>query len=233
MSRLLILIGFLTLPLITPQSFAEKPDPTWKKLPAVEGGPWEPCNFGGDGEVAIEKGTIKLGFGDPLTGVRLKPDFPQDDFELKLEARRTTGYDFFCGLTFPVGDGNCSFVLGGWGGGVVGISSIDQMDASENETTAFKTFDNEEWYEIRIRVSKEQVEAWIDDKVFARVPREDRTFSIRAEMDPTLPVGIACYQCTAEIRNVQWRNLKVGEAQADSGKDKASSAASRASGTDE
>ncbi len=204
-----LVVGGL-LPLVSPAEAAppqEASKPSWKKLPATAAGPWEPCNFGGDGDVVIEDGVIELGFGDPLTGVRLDKPFPKDNFEIALEARRTTGYDFFCGLTFPVGEGHCSFILGGWGGGVVGLSSIDRMDASENETTAYKVFDNEEWFQVRVRVRPEQIDAWINGKVFADVPRKDREFTIRTEMDPTLPVGIACYQCTAEIRNVRWRKL--------------------------
>lgn len=230
MIRPTMLLGFMTLLLIAPASFAEPSRANWKKLPAVEDGPWEPCNFGGDGEVEIEAGVIKLGFGDPLTGVRLKPKFPKENFEIELEARRTTGYDFFCGLTFPVGEGNCSFVLGGWGGGVVGLSSIDQMDASENETTNFKTFDNEKWFKIRVRVSEKQVEGWIDDKVFVSVPRQDRDFAIRAEMDPTLPVGIACYQCTAEVRNVRWRSLRGKDSQSNAKQDDEAQPATNRSG---
>jgi hypothetical protein len=47
------------------------------------------------------------------------------NYEIKLEAKKVTGNDFFCGMTFPVGDSFCSFIVGGWGGPVVGLSSID------------------------------------------------------------------------------------------------------------
>ena len=44
------------------------------------------------------------------------------------------GGDFFATLTFPVDDSFCTFVTGGWGGDIVGLSSIDGWDASDNET---------------------------------------------------------------------------------------------------
>lgn len=60
---------------------------------------------------------------------------PVMNYELSLEAMRVDGSDFFCGLTFPVGSNFCSFIVGGWGGGVVGLSSLNSEDASQNETT--------------------------------------------------------------------------------------------------
>lgn len=186
--------------------------PAWQPLATSKQGPWEACNFGGDGEVQFAANAITLGMGDPLTGVRLKDDvkFPKNDYEITLEARRTSGFDFFCGLTFPIGEGQASFILGGWSGGVVGLSSIDGNDASENETTAFKTFDNDKWYKVRVRVD-DRVRCWIDGKNFVDVPLQGRRFSIRDEMDPSLPLGVACFQTKSELRNLRWRKLEAAE----------------------
>ncbi len=133
----------------------------WKPL----NGSWVVSQFGGDGPVEIGDNSIKFGFGDPLTGIRWEGDVLRENYEIELEARRTDGFDFFCGLTFPVGENNVSFILGGWGGGVVGISSIDGRDASENDTTSFRNFDNEQWYKVRVRVDPNEIRCWIDDKV--------------------------------------------------------------------
>lgn len=180
-------------------------DPTkWKPLTDS----WEVCRFGGEGPVAIEGKQITLGYGDPMTGVRWSGEFPRDRYELRMEARRTEGFDFFCGTTFPVGEeGKCSLILGGWGGGVLGLSSIDGQDASSNATTQFKTFDNGQWYKIRIRVTPERIKCWIDGNVWVDQPRGDHEFDIRYEMDPTVPMGLANYQCRSEIRNIEFRRL--------------------------
>ena len=73
------------------------------------------------------------------------------------------GIDFFCGLTFPVKEDFCSFIVGGWAGAVVGLSTIDGLDASENETTKLMRFEKDEWYKIKLRVTFEKIETWINE----------------------------------------------------------------------
>ncbi|MEM1226760.1 MAG: family 16 glycoside hydrolase [Planctomycetota bacterium] len=181
-------------------------DPTahWQPLQ----GSWKPCSFGGDGTVEMSDSLISLGIGDPLTGVRWIGDLHRQNYELSLQGRRTEGFDFFCAVTFPVGEETCSLVCGGWGGGVLGLSSIDGSDASSNETTQFKEFQNGQWYEIRIRVTDKRIQCWIDGDDWVDVERGDHEFDIRIEMDPALPLGIANYQCASEFRNLRYRQLE-------------------------
>ncbi|MFG0264299.1 MAG: family 16 glycoside hydrolase [Rhodopirellula sp. JB055] len=208
---------------------AEKADAGAKKTANSAGnwrplaGKWDEAHFGGDGGITREKWKktsedgdtkptatgelFRLGMGDPLTGIRWTGEFPLENYELRMQARRTDGFDFFAAVTFPVGKNHCSFVLGGWGGGVVGISSIDGNDASSNETTGYQDFKNKQWYEIRIRVDTENVTTWIDGAEWASVNRAEHTFDIRIEMDPCLPVGIANFQCESEIRGIEVRRL--------------------------
>ncbi len=179
----------------------------WKQLEIRPGGSWVECRFGGDGPVEIKDGTIALGFGDPLTGVRWEGPFPRQDYEISLEARRTGGFDFFCGLTLPVGDQRCSLILGGWGGSLVGISSIDGLDAANNETTFFQNFEQNRWYKVRMEVTQEHLRAWLDDAMIFDWERDERPLDIRGEMEETTPVGIAAFQCESQIRNVRVRQL--------------------------
>ena len=44
-------------------------------------------------------------------------------------------------------------VLGGWGGSLVGLSSIDGQDASRNATTTFRTFEDGRLHRARIEVT--------------------------------------------------------------------------------
>ena len=77
------------------------------------------AEFGGQGEVSIEDGAIIMNFGESLTGVTYTGgDLPKNDYEVRVEAKRVDGIDFFCGLTFPVADSYCSFIVGGWAGSV-------------------------------------------------------------------------------------------------------------------
>src|SRR5216117_874822 len=140
---------------------------------------WKITDFAGHGEVNVENGQLLLHSGLMLTGVSWTNEIPKSDYEVALEAMKVDGGDFFCGLTFPVKDAFCTWIIGGWGGGVVGLSSIDGLDASENETTKYMKFDAGRWYHIRLRVRKEQIEAWIDDEKIADQSIVRRRISLR------------------------------------------------------
>jgi len=203
---------------------APAPDePAYKLLPPLEGtgwqylfdgkslDGWQVTDFAGHGGVAVRKGQLQVEMGAMLTGVNLVKtnDLPQYDYELALDAMKLDGSDFFCGLTFVVGESCCSLIVGGWGGGLVGISSLDSNDASSNETTRFKEFEKDRWFRIRVRVTKEKLEAWIGKEKMADVKLEDRRISVRpGEIESSQPFGIATFQTTAAFRNIQWRPLK-------------------------
>ena len=180
----------------------------WKPLP----GKWTACQYGGDGEIQIKENHISVKRGDPLTAVfwEKKEDgdsLVRDNYELKLKAKRTDGLDFFCGLTFPIADQYATLVLGGWGGGITGLSSIDGRDASENETTMFREYDNDRWYDVRVRVTPSHVQCWVDDQSVVKIARAGRQFGLRFEMDLCEPLGIAAYLCDAEYEDIGWRYL--------------------------
>ena len=92
---------------------------------------WRETDFTRHGQVSVKDGTIVLGTGY-MTGINWTGWFPRSNYEVRLEAVRVDGSDFFAGITFPVRKEHCTWIIGGWGGGVVGLSSIDGFDASEN-----------------------------------------------------------------------------------------------------
>ncbi|PQO41840.1 DUF1080 domain-containing protein [Blastopirellula marina] len=169
---------------------------------------FEVPQFGGDGEVEVKDGVISMGQGAMLTGITYKrDDFPKTNYELTWEARRTMGIDFFAAATFPVKDSHCSFIPGGWGGAVVGLSNIDGEDASENETTTYIAFKDDQWYQFKVRVTDKKIEAWIDDKQVVDANIEGKKISTRNEVDLSHPMGIAAWQSAAEIRKIELREL--------------------------
>ena len=108
---------------------------------------WRPTKFSGQGAVKAENGTIVLAAGNDLTGVTWAgAALPTTNYELTLQAMRVEGNDFFAGITFPVDKSFCSLILGGWGGTVVGLSSINDLDASENSTSQSMVFEKQRWY---------------------------------------------------------------------------------------
>ncbi len=168
---------------------------------------WKKTNFGGEGEVTVENGAIEMALGSDMTGIHTDRDLPKINYEVELEAQRVSGSDFFCGLTFPVKKDPCSLIIGGWGGGVCGLSSIDGMDASENDTTTYETFKNKTWYKVRLKVTDKKIEAWIDGKPIIEQDLEGKKIGIRYEVEPSKPFGFACWQTTAALRNIRIRSL--------------------------
>lgn len=169
---------------------------------------WKITRFGGEGEVAVEDGTLVLHTGADLTGVTYTRPTPKINYEVSLEAQRVEGSDFFCGLTFPVKDDPCSLIIGGWGGGVCGLSSLNGMDASENATTYYyPDFKNNTWYRIKLRVTEPKIEAWIDDKQIIDADIANVKISIRPEVELSRPFGLASWQTTAALRNIRIRSI--------------------------
>jgi len=193
------------------QAVASSTGSQWQNVPTGDRKLWEVSQFGGEGEVEFSAESIVMEAGDPLTGVRCLVDMPRENFEIELQSRRLTNFDFFCGLTFPVGEGKCSLILGGWAGSVVGLSSIDGVDAARNQTKKLMHFDNERWYRVRVQVTPAMVTCWVDDEKVVEQARGDHKFDIRVEMDASSPLGVAAFQCRSEIRQFRWRKLPAVE----------------------
>ena len=169
-------------------------------------GPWFVTDFAGKGEVTVRDGLVVLGMGGPFTGIGCSNPPATMNYEIALDAMRVMGSDFFCALTLPVGTNFCSLIVGGWGGGLVGVSSIDGYDASENETTKYLDFERGRWYRVRMRVTERKLEAWIDDRKVVNVITEDRRISVRpGEIESCCPLGLATYSTTAALRGIRWR----------------------------
>lgn len=176
---------------------------------------WKSTSFGGEGEVHVKDGAVIMERGNDMTGITYaRKDFPKIDYEVTLEGKKVAGNDFFCTTTFPVGDDYCSFVVGGWGGTVVGLSSLNFHDASENETTKFKDFKRDQWYRIRIRVTKERIQAWIDQQKMVDVDTKDKKISIRVECELCKPFGIASWRTAGAVRDIKVRALTAAERKA-------------------
>jgi len=168
---------------------------------------WDVTNFGTQGPVRVSGGKIVIGMGEGCSGVTWTSEFPKVNYEVGLDARKTSGNDFFCGLTFPVEDNFCSLIVGGWGGPVVGLSTIDGVDASENETKTLKYFEKEIWYKIRLRVREDSIVAWVDDEKLVDFDYQDHKIGIRPEVSLSRPFGICTWYTTAEVRNFWLKDL--------------------------
>ncbi len=170
---------------------------------------WRETPFTGHGEVRLENGALILGYGMPMTGVTWTGSFPKSGYEVRYEAARLQGNDFFASLTFPVGESFATLVTGGWGGDIVGISSIDGWDASENETRSYFTFENGRWYTLRLQVTTDRIKVWIDDKQVVNLEIGGRPMSLRhGEIKLSAPLGLASYATSGSLRKIEYRLLQ-------------------------
>jgi hypothetical protein len=167
---------------------------------------WRETKFDQGGSVAVRHGLLVLQRGQPFVGVNCTNEIPTVNYEVVLEAMRVEGDDFFCGLTFPVGDAWCSLIVGGWGGGIVGLSNVDGGDASENETTKYISFETGRWYRIRLRVTEHKIEAWIEQKKVVNLVTTGRKLEVRfGEIMLSRPFGLAAWETSAAYRAIQIR----------------------------
>jgi len=193
----------------TPAASPVTQQPKWISLfDGKDLGHWKPTEFGGQGESKVEDGNLLLTHGETLTGVTWQGPLPAKmDYEIELDAQRVDGNDFFVGLTFPVNKDCASLILGGWGGGVCGISSIDGDDAARNDTSSVHEFDKGKWYHVRLRVTENEIEAWLDKEQIVDAHTKGKKISVRGEVEPSQPLGLATYQTTGAIKNIRMRVL--------------------------
>ncbi len=210
-SMLVLLTGIWAIALVS-SGTAEEPA---KKYDSVEIlfdgkslGKWQRGDFGKEGTVEVKDGQLLIGRGSPMNGIVWRGgELPKSNYEIVMEAQRVEGADFFATVTFPVKDSACSLVLGGWGGGLIGLSSLNGIDASENETLGYYEFKNGQWYQIRIQVLDDRILCWIDDKEIVNVDISDKEIGIRIEMEFCRPLGVASYRTTGAVRKLTLQRL--------------------------
>ncbi|QDT53557.1 hypothetical protein Pan44_15790 [Caulifigura coniformis] len=176
-------------------------------------GGWKQADHYKPGPIEVKNGSLLIQRGEgKMSGIVWKgKELPKVDYEMTFEAQRVDGSDFFVGLTFPIQESPCTLIIGGWGGGLTGFSSIDGSDASENETTGYLPVENGKWYKVRMRVTGQRVDAWVDDKFLAGFDHRDRKVDVRLEVEANRPFGFATYQTVAALKNIRIRELTAAE----------------------
>ena len=179
---------------------------------------WSIPSFGGDGDVDVRSGVLVIGRGELTTGIRYEKEFPKVNYEIRYEARRTQGYDFFAACTFPVKEAFCTFINGGWGGGLTGLSSIDGVNASENETASYYQYRDNIWHRFRIRVTDDVIQVWVtpqdrdgnwgEEKSVIRLETEGKQLSTRSEVGRLQPLGFATWNTEGQLRRIEYRTLE-------------------------
>jgi hypothetical protein len=210
-------VGLLMTAMAAGQGTKDKDSPAGRPKPLVlfdgkslDG--WKKTSFYHAGEVTVEDGTIVMKAGGSMTGITsTRKDLPRTNYELTYEAMRLSGVDFFAAATFPVGKSFITLVNGGWGGHVTGLSSLNGMDASENETTHGYRYQDKTWYRFRVRVTDAVIRCWINDKELIAVNHQDKQVGTRVESRASEPLGFATWETGGAVRNIAIRFLTPEE----------------------
>jgi hypothetical protein len=142
-----------------------------------------------------------------MTGITWASDsFPANNYEIFYEARRMEGNDIFGGMTFPYGDTFATLIVGGWAGLVCGLSSIDGYDASENETTKYISFKDQQWYPVHLRVTTDSIRAVIDTVQVVNIATAGKRIHLRGGSYAE-SLTLSSYVTTGEIRNLRIKKL--------------------------
>ncbi len=168
---------------------------------------WQVLDYRGHGEVSVADSCIIIGKGELISGIRWTGDFPKTGYEVTLSAKRVDGNDFFCGLTFPVRDSFLTLVLGGWRGALSGLSCIDGYDAANNHTGIVYGFGTGWWYDVRLRVTENKVEAWVADEKLVDFTIGKSRLSLRSEVESSVPFGITTYKTSGAVKNIRFKMI--------------------------
>ena len=196
---------------------------------------WAVSNFEADRKAEIRDGCIILGRDDLAMGIKYIKPFPKSDYEIMYQAKRMKGYNFFGAITFPVKESFCSFINGGWNGTVFGLSSINDYDASENETTAFYDFTDSQWYQFHLCVVDDRILVWFypvveegknieaaeeNTQAVSEIQKEtekpkidllleNKRISNRIDVEYFQPLGFSTWYTEGHIRDIKYRKLSL------------------------
>ena len=166
------------------------------------------ATFAQHGAVRVADGQILLEAGKPWTGIAWTGAFPATDYEVAIEAMRVSGSGDFCDVTFAAGVASCTLGVAAQKGTAVGLWDVDGRKGNDNITTKPMTFENGRWYQVRLRVCRDRVEAWIDRDKVIEVSTAEHKLTCLAELALLRPLAIHSHTSTAAVRSIRLRKLR-------------------------
>ena len=85
---------------------------------------------------------------------------------------------------------------------LIGISSLDDFDASENETGDAYIFEDNQWYDVRLEVTDSEFTVWIDGKSVIDCEVEGRSGLRPGEIEMSVPLGICTFATTGVFKSI-------------------------------
>jgi hypothetical protein len=173
---------------------------------------WKNKGWKGPGEgnrAYVDGGRVVLEAGASMIGLAWSGgDLPVTDYEVSYETLAVGARP--AGLLFPVGTTHCLLLLGHWDGSVVGFSMVDGHWALGNLTRAQMHFEDDTWYRVRVRVTAEKIQAWIDGELIVVLSRDGHAIALAGGRGPLRPLGVEAQAKGGSVRNVRLRRVPPG-----------------------
>jgi len=160
--------------------------------------------FADHGKVTVTDGRVVLGRGPMNTGVVWTGQFPETDYEVMLEVMRLEGDSVFADLLFPVAGSHCVLVVHSK---LVSLDRLDGRSGNDHPAAQEFLFEPKRWYRLRLRVTRERVQAWVEDQRLIDLPTAEHRWSIRPDFAALRPFAIFNYQGASALRNIRVRRL--------------------------
>lgn len=177
-------------------------------------GRWEPIDTvdtagGSPGEVTVEGRQILLKPGEPLSGVSWSGPMPAQDFEVTLEAKVDDAE--LLSIAFPIGTDRAAVQLDA-NNRRAGLFSIDGTGLRDDPMAA--PFDGAVagWHQLRIRVTQDHVQAWLNAQPITDQARSGSTFGAPDGYLPLHDLSIFASRGAAALRNIRIRRIDPDDA---------------------
>lgn len=141
-----------------------------------------------------------------VAGIEWIGDFPATDYEVRLEVTCLGGSTFFCGVAFPAGQARWSFSLAAEGAqGQALLTPTRGFEGPPNPILSRLPFTRGRWYELRLRVTGDEVRAWLNGKDIRSLP----VSGAPRIAGPYSTQGVGGFGVGAEFSRVALRDLQV------------------------
>jgi putative intracellular protease/amidase len=147
---------------------------------------------------------------DAASGSRITlPVEIQGEYDFKVSFTRRTG-QHSVSLLFIAGAGQAAFDIDAWGHHLAGFQNVRGMTARDNATRVEnQALINGQKYTVELRVRRDRVEAWLDDKLLTtyRGDGSDLSMLENWRLPTTRAIGVGAWQSETVFHTIEVRSV--------------------------